>query len=151
MSKTKLSFAEFYYGLRPANSRDDIILSVQRSPNFRKHDSSETINGADAMLLFEIDSRASWLVRTNARIYKIIDDRREELPTINWSVSLEQAKRGEVEVINSKRSDVGRLWKVSFSFRQGRQYLVDPKLFQGISVEAAIESFIKARSLAQRE
>lgn len=150
MSSSKLSFAEFYYGLRVAYQLDDILALIEKSPNFAKYDPTETTKGAQALMLFDIGARTSWLVRTNKRIYKVLDDRRDDRPTINWSISAESARNSEVHVLSSKQTSSGKLLRIAFSFRPGREYLVDPKLFQGIGVEAAIESFIRYKSPTER-
>lgn len=145
MSARKTTFAEFYYGLRAAYAAEDIINFVETSAKYRQDDAGETTDTAEALLLFEIGARSSWLVRTNSRLYKLIDDRKEDQPTINWSVSIATAQASDVRVVASKTTSNGKLFKIEFGFRQGREYLVDPKLFQGAGVEAAIGSFIGFR------
>lgn len=137
MSKKILSFSEFYYGRRKRLSAEDIILFCESSKRFDSK--NEKLSDAGALLLYEGETLSSWLVRTNIRLYKLIDDSTKESPVINWSVPLTDAQKGEVTAIPGRSSGTGKL---SFSFREGKTYIYEPKLFQSLGVEGAISKFI---------
>jgi hypothetical protein len=139
MSTRKTTFAEFYYGLRAPCTPEEIIRLVRSS---RRYTQDETTEDARALLLFEVGVRASWLVSTNLRLYKLMDDRREATPIVNWSVSLDQARESGVRVICQRLLKSGKFLKIEFGFREGKYYLVDPKLFQPMGVEKSIATFI---------
>lgn len=133
-----LQFSDFYYGLRPLLDESKIKDYCKKSRHFdSKH---ENIINSKTLILFSGEERKSWLVRTNLSIYKLLDNRREPNPLINWAIALSEIS--DFEVFVEPRSK-GRLHSLKFSFRDGKDYLVDPSLFQNLSIEKTISAFIK--------
>jgi hypothetical protein len=136
----RMKFSDFYYGRRAPYSKEDIIKYCAESTNYE----GEDLSSANALLLFDRGTRRSWLVRSSKRLYKLIDDREDDKPKINWSQSLSPNKAIDIKV-----RSVGPTLKVQFSFREGREYIVDPTLFQAIDVQEALKSFIRGNVFSQ--
>src|ERR1017187_5419664 len=136
----KTTFADFYYGLRPFYPLEKIIDYCRNSKAYVPEMIAENLRSAKALLLFENGTRRSWLVRSDVHLYKLIDDKKEEKPTINWSVDLQVAQESDVTVVSS--GNVAQ-WKIAFGFRSGKKYIVDPRLFLNLGVERIISEFIQ--------
>ena len=84
-------------GLRDFANEQEIKQWIRHSKNWNKPSkfvsSEEISSGKKSLLLFDSEKRHSWLVATNKRLYKILDDRREKSPKIYWSVELEQLRK----------------------------------------------------------
>jgi len=134
----KLQFSDFYYGLRPALSESEIKNYCKKSRYFDQE--KESVRDAKTLLLFSSDEKKSWLVRTNIRVYKLMDNRRESHPLINWAIMLSEAARTDVKV---KPRGRGGFAVLNFSFKEGKDYIVDPALFQNSGTERTISEFLR--------
>lgn len=127
--------------LRTFYSREKIIDHVTNSVNFNKHlnEAEETLDNAVAILLFESSKQKSWMVGTNFRIYKILDDRRQDTPQINWSKKIVALMNKETKKLVYKLGDYkDSLSKVKFPHRD-KEYLVSKRFFVNSPFEDAME------------
>ncbi len=134
--------SEYLLGLRECLNKDQIIQFVRNSINFDKG-GGETLNGAKAILLFTNSNQQSWLVKTNKRFYKILDDRRKPKPIFNFSAKkekiLDRSNQPKLN-LNPYKKDFS---KVIFSFRPDKEYLIDKKLFSNVEFDEVITNFLK--------
>lgn len=134
-------FKEFYFGDRAKFDRSAIIESVKNSKSFNRS-GDETTNNAQAILLWEAKYQNSWLVRTNARVYKILDDIRKERPIINWSRSISLFKGDDIVHTIEYKINTG---KIIFKHKPHKEYRYSKKLFFNYkkNVDNLINSFLK--------
>jgi len=117
------SFKNFYFGEHELREQDDIIRIVTRSKSYNNND-QETLRDAKILQLNSNRNQRSWLVRTNCRLYKILDDRRKPDAIINWSRTLSRIQGAHVTVDGKKEN----IWYIRFSFRTKRRYIVKKSL-----------------------
>lgn len=117
------SFKNFFFGEHELRGESDIIEIVTRSKSYHKGE-PETLRGAKALQLNSSHNQRSWLVRTNYRLYKLLDDRRKPDTIINWSRSLTEIRGASVTVDEEK----GTIWYIRFSFRPKRRYILKKTL-----------------------
>lgn len=132
-------FREFYFGTRSKFDRYQIIECAKNSKSFNKS-GNETVKDAIAILLWESKNQNSWLVRTNERIYKIIDDIRKERPIINWSRSITLFKETNFIETSDYKLHTG---KIKFLHKPEKEYRYSKKLFFNKNVIDGITDFIK--------
>lgn len=130
-----LSFNNFYFGEHALRSADEIVEVVCRAKSFNDK-APETLLDAKTLLLFKSSDQQSWLVRTNCRLYKLIDDRRKPDTIINWSRSLQEIRGAQV-ILDENKSNFSY---IRFSFRPNKRYLMS----DDICSITAIMNFIKA-------
>ena len=137
-----VKISEFLLGLRENLDKDGVIEQVKNSINFNK-DGDETLEGAKAILLFTNSNQKSWLVKTNKRFYKILDDKRKPKPVINWSEKSEnlfdENEKPKLN-LNPYKKDIN---KIIFGFKPGKEYLVDKKLFSNVEFDDALTKFLE--------
>lgn len=131
-------FQEFYFGERSKADRFQIIEFVRNSKSYNKS-GTETTSDAKAILLWEAKYQNSWLVRTNERIYKILDDIRKDRPIINWSRNINLFQG--VDVINTieYKPNTG---KIIFKHKPDKEYRYSKKLFFNKNIDRVINNFI---------
>lgn len=132
-------FREFYFGTRSKFDRYQIIECAKNSKSFNKS-GNETVKDAIAILLWESKNQNSWIVRTNERIYKIIDDIRKERPITNWSRSISLFKETNLIEISDYKLHTG---KIKFLHKPEKEYRYSKKLFFNKNVIDGITDFIK--------
>ena len=136
------NISEYLLGLRENLTKDEVIQFVSKSINFNKG-GGETLDGAKAILLFTNSNQNSWLVKTNKRIYKILDDKRKPKPIINWSTQKEKVmddlNQPKIN-LNPYKKDLG---KIKFDFKPDKEYLVDKKLFSNIGFDEVLNNFLE--------
>lgn len=134
-------FKEFYFGDRSKFDRYSIIESVRNSNSFNRS-GDETTSNAKALLLWEAKYQNSWIVRTNARVYKILDDVRKERPIINWSRSITLFKGEDLFSTIDYKKNTG---KIIFKHKPNKEYRYSKRLFYNYekSMKDIINSFVK--------
>lgn len=132
-------FQEFYFGERSKVDRFQIIESVRNSKSYNKS-GTETTSDAKAILLWEAKYQNSWLVRTNERIYKILDDIRKDRPIINWSRNINLFQ--DVNLVNAieYKPNTG---KIIFKHKPYKEYRYSKKLFFNKNIDRVINNFIR--------
>ena len=137
-----MDFKNEYFGLRDFKDKEEIIKYVNKSKNFKKAP-DENLNNARALQLYETKNQKSWLVRTNKRIYRILDDRRKNKPVINWSSKIseitDENNQIKMEIKDYKRNT----GKIVFEHRPNKEYLYSKKLFINIAIELSFKYFME--------
>jgi len=136
-------FREFYFGERSKADKSQIIESVKNSNSYNKS-GIEEISNAEAILLRESKYQNSWLVRTNKRIYKVLDDIRKEGTTINWSRSIEKFNKSQNVNVMDYKPNTG---KIVFKHKLDKEYRYSKKLFSNMNIENAIDNFVNKHDL----
>ncbi len=134
---------EWIMGRREFLSEEEVLGWVQRAGQFDAKE--ESTEDARLMLLFETRQQHTWLVRTERRIYNILDDIRKPEPHLNWVMELEDIlKEGDLELpiqVRETRTGSARAGLVDFGPRHKNWYYSKP-LFKK-EPKPVIESFLK--------
>ena len=134
-------FKDFLKGLRDHYELNEIIKHVKSSKNYDKSN-SESLNNAKALLLHVTQNQRSWLVKTNKRLYKILDDIRDEKPQINWSKKISEIySDGEAKFVISSHSE--KNGKIVFHHKPEKKYLYSKILFMNLSIEDALTNLFE--------
>jgi len=128
-----MSFENFFFGKRDFKSKQNIIEWVKKSPQFNIE--NENLDKTKAILLYKTTNRSSWIVKTNRRVYKIIDDRFKKSPIINWSISIEEFNKLKIQTIPIKNG----LGQIIFPNKIGKKYYFDENLFQDTKLELLLK------------
>ena len=79
-----MNLVESLLGYRSFSSEPEIRESIKKS---KSHDSSsESLDDAGSLLIFETSRQHTWLVATGERLYFILDDARKPAPEIKRAV-----------------------------------------------------------------
>ena len=134
-------FQKFYFGERSKADNYQIIESVKKSKAYNKS-GNESTSDAKALLLWDAKYQNSWLVRTNERIYKMLDDIRKDRPIINWSRKIERFKDDDIVFAIDYKLNTG---KIKFKHKPHKEYRYSKKLFSNYNkdIKSIITSFIK--------
>jgi len=127
-----MKFKDFYFGKRELLNIPDIIKAVQKSINYNK-DNDEKLDNANAILLYEKPDRRSWIVKTNKRVYKILDDKTKGRPIINWSEEAQKFNKMVNNVVVKYRKEA--LGLLEFPNKPNKKYYFDPNLHQGKDIK----------------
>jgi uncharacterized secreted protein with C-terminal beta-propeller domain len=135
-----ISFKDFIAGKRDFKDKDQIAKQVTKSKNFKD---DEDIAHAKVVELFENSNQKTYLIKTNKRLYKILDDRRKEEPMVNWSVKVEklinEKNKNPFKIIDYKK-DVGKL-ALNIDVDKGALYT--KKLFSNIDINEALTDLLE--------
>ena len=139
-----MGLRESYFGLREFHNKNQIVKFAANSKNFNI-DGKESIENADALLILSFDELKTWLVVTNRRIYRIVDNLRAKKPRIAWSVAL---RRIDLNRKLAKTIPINKFTgQVRYSFWDKRNYKYTQELFLDLSLEEKLNALI-TRSLS---
>jgi len=134
-----ISFKDFIAGKRDFKDKNEIAKQVTKSKNFKD---GEDIAHVKVVELFENSNQKTYLIKTNKRLYKILDDRRKEEPMVNWSVKVEKLtneNKNPFKVIDYKK-DIGKL---ALNIDADKGALYTKKLFSNIDINEALTDLLK--------
>ena len=135
-----MKIADLYSGQRPFSSDEEIILTIKRSKYFNENE--EDLSKARKIQLLDTSKQRTYLISTDKRIYKVLDDRRSDLPKITWSRKIEKVFDGHtLKATLEPRSE--RSYKLVFDASPDRLNLVSKKLFANIKFEDAISKLVE--------
>jgi hypothetical protein len=123
-------------GFRSFATEQEIKDCVARSASTLK--GGENYEQVRALLIFSTSKQHTWLIRTNARLYLVLDDRRKDDPKVQWSVPLAESRDFP---INTKPDYTRRSGLVDFGPKH-RDWLYTKRLFQEDDITIAIKRFI---------
>jgi hypothetical protein len=125
-----------FLGFRSFATEQEIKDCVARSaPTLR---GAENYKHARALLIFSTSKQQTWLIRTNERLYLVLDDRRKDDPKMQWSVLLAESRNFEIK---TKPDYTRRSGLVDFDPRH-RDWLYTKRLFQEDDITIAIKRLI---------
>ena len=100
-----MNLIENLLGYRSFSSELEIRESIKKS---KSHDSSsESLDDAGSLLIFETSRQHTWLVATRERLYFILDDARKPAPEIRRTVRKSDLKTrpdGRIAVVTRSKS-----------------------------------------------
>ena len=142
-----MKLSELFSGREDFASKRQILDLIRQSMNFDPK--SESVQNADALLIFSTSKQHTWLVATYERLYCILDDLRKDQPHINWSINKAQLVAGNSVVANIRsrpRSDKSGL----ISDKSGlldidethRHWLYTKRLFSDSRIEDRVRALI---------
>ncbi len=126
-------------GRRELLSKTEIIGLVQKY--CREKGSCEDWSGSEALLFFYNSTQRTWLVATRENLYCVLDDSSNDTASIEKSFTKDDLIAGsEVKVtINvSDRDDIFGFVDIAAQ----KKWLYNKKLFNDISIKAAIQELI---------
>ena len=120
-----MNLVESLLGYRRFSSELEIRESIKKS---KSHDSSsESLDDAGSLLIFETSRQHTWLVATRARLYFILDDARKPAPEVKRAVRRSDLKTrpdGRIAVDTRSKSTTTGLVDVGLR-RRGWLYSKD--------------------------
>ena len=128
-----MSLARNLLGYREFWEPDAIRQIIENAPEFNP--SSESVDEARTLLIFETSKQRTWLVATAIRLYCVLDDVRKDKPRLQWSVL-----KGEAAHIET-RSKTDQTGLVDIGTRH-RWWLYSKRLFDRKSIEQQISELI---------
>ncbi len=75
---------DFFEGRDELLSEKEIIGQIREAPEFDA--ARETVEKAEALLLFQTSRQQTWLVSTEERLYCLLDDKSKREPELRWVV-----------------------------------------------------------------
>lgn len=134
-------------GDRALFDREAIREAITLSKNYAAHDGTDP-SKASALLLFQTSRQRTWLIRTEKRLYCVLDDTSKPAPHVNWSLSnsdyLDSTGKLTIEVREQNwTSDSGRTGKVDIGPKH-KNWLFSRNLFQSMPVEKQITALLTA-------
>lgn len=132
-------------GGRPFYTVAQIRDVITQSLNYSSHDGTAPA-AARALLLFQTSTQQTWLVRTERRLYCILDDRRKSSPHINWSMATADIVADgklELEVSFDERSPVSSKSGLVHFGPKHRNWLYSKKLFASEPVAEQLDRFLR--------
>lgn len=126
-------------GRRDFYAQNDIINYVRKSKNYNS--SKENLYQAKALKIFHTSKQKTWLILTNERMYCILDDNREEMPHVRWSIPKSDIIDGNKISIEIKIRDYSeKSGLVDIGPKVG--WIFSKKLFTKIGIKKSIEKLI---------
>ena len=137
-----VSLSDFILGLREWLKKEEVIQFIHHSVNYNKG-GGETLNGAKAILLNVNTNQQSWLVKTNKRIYKILDDKRKPKALINWSIKKEKLINRPNQQDYTIHPYKKGIDKIIFNAKPDKEYSLNKKLFINNSFDEVMIEFLR--------
>lgn len=135
-----MKLADLYSGQRPFSNDEEIISTVKRSKYFNENE--EDLTKAKKIQLLDTSKQRTYLISTEKRIYKVLDDRRSDHPKITWSRKIDKVFEGHTLKANlESRSE--RSYNLVFDASPDRLNLVSKKLFANIKFDEAISKLVE--------
>jgi hypothetical protein len=135
-----MNFKDFYFGYRKLKEQDEILNYINTLKTFNASNDENIINAA-TILIYSSESKRSWLIVTNKKVYKIFDSKENEKPIVNWSIDkiIFRKAINDIKVVQKENHE----WLI-FPNRPGELYLINSNLKK-------IKSFIEqALSVSNR-
>jgi hypothetical protein len=107
------------------------LVSKYRKPG-------EDYDGARTLLIFSTSKQQTWLVATNRELYLVLDDRRKETPSVQWSQPLQEVRAASIK--ENPYSDRSGLIDIGVR----KNWLCTKRLFQEEGIAQGITKFISA-------
>jgi len=127
-------------GRRDFYTQNDIICYVRKSKNYNP--SKENLDQAKALKFFHTSKQKAWLILTNERMYCILDDNREEMPHVRWSIPKNDMIDGDKISIEIKIRDYSeKSGIVDIGSKVGWKF--SKKLFTKVDIKKSIEKLIE--------
>ena len=129
--------------LRAFASVEQIRDAIRLSKNYRVDGSAPET--ARPLLFFQTSLQQTWLVRTDERLYCILDDVRRPQPHINWSIPMSEVvdQTGKLLIRIEARDGPGSNSGLVDIGSNHRDWLYSRKLFAATGVEKAFEDFLR--------
>lgn len=127
-------------GRRDFYTQNDIICHVRKSKNYNS--SKENLDQAKVLKIFHTSKQKTWLILTNERMYCILDDNREEMPHVRWSIPKSDIIDGNKISIDIKIRDCSeKSGIVDIGSKVGWKF--SKKLFTKVDIKKSIEKLIE--------
>jgi len=126
-------------GRRDFCSLNEIIDFAKKSKHYNSN--KENLNQAKALKIFQTSKQKTWLVSTNKRLYCILDDNREEIPHVKWSIpksDIIDDDKISIEIKTREHSEKSGL--VDIGPKVGWKY--SKKLFTKVNIKKSIKNLI---------
>jgi hypothetical protein len=135
-----MEFSQRVLGYRSFWDEPDIRALVRESKNF--DESSEKIEEAKSLLIFQTTKQHTWLVSSKERLYCILDDGRKPKPRIQWSLSKKRLKASGAYTNSIKtRSKTESTGVIDIGIRH-KYWLYTKRLFPDKSIEHKVEELL---------
>lgn len=131
-----MNFKDFYFGNRDLLSSEEIIEYLKR----KFHDEFDKTK---SVLLYKSPKRRSWLVFGHENVYKVLDNKEEDRPIINWKLDNKNFKNhiGSIKYVFDEKPN-----KVIFPNKASKKYLFDSNLFQNMDLKDYLEKYIYGKN-----
>nr|VFJ87745.1 MAG: hypothetical protein BECKLFY1418A_GA0070994_100246 [Candidatus Kentron sp. LFY]VFJ89405.1 MAG: hypothetical protein BECKLFY1418B_GA0070995_10154 [Candidatus Kentron sp. LFY] len=137
-----MNLRELYTGHRPFSDNETILAAVRNSSHF--DEDAENIGNTGKVQLLSTSKQKTYLVGTAERIYKVLDDRREQHPKVIWSRKIDEVFMGDSPVATLFDYN-GRTSNLVVAAVPDKMNLVSKDLFENIGVMDAIAGLGNAR------
>ncbi|MCY0095050.1 hypothetical protein [Hoeflea ulvae] len=130
---------------RPFLTPDQIRNVITQSVNYPSHDGTDPAR-ARALLLFQTSVQQTWLVRTERRLYCILDDRRKPTAHINWSMAMSEIVHNDdllLEISLDEQSPVSSKSGLVHFGPSHRNWLYSKKLFASEPLAEQLDRFLR--------
>lgn len=135
-----MKFSQRILGYRSFWDEPDIHTLIRESKNF--DESSEKIETAKSLLIFQTTKQHTWLVSSNERLYCILDDARKPKPRIQWSLSKKTLKAsGAYKNMIKSRSKTEKTGLIDIGIRH-KGWLYTKQLFRDEVIEEAVDKLL---------
>jgi len=119
------SFRKFLLGRNDFKSADEIVRLINEKVS---HGSSEQIEHAETLLIFQTSREQTWLVGTKQRLYCVLDDLNNGFTRVDWILPKEQlVKNGRIDVKVATRTKTDKTGLLDIGERRG--WLFSKRLF----------------------
>ena len=143
-----MKLSELFTPERKFYTKDEIQDFISQSKHYDVN--SESRGDSESLMIFKTSQQQTWLVSSSKRLYCILDDIRNELPNLNWSVPRSKlvdndkvglvisTKNREAEYKNTGLVDIGAHHK---------NWLYTKTLFKDENIEEKIKQLIEKSML----
>lgn len=137
----------FFDGRDELLSKELIIKRIEAVPDFDP--ASESIENAEALLIFQTSRQQTWLVSTEERLYCLLDDKLKREPESRWTVPRSELVDGHQFVLPIEtRDNSPSTGLVDLGPKHKNWYFSKPLFDGGPSVATAIAELVSKKMIA---
>lgn len=137
-----MQIKKHFLGQRDFWSEEEIRALVGGSAEFDP--SAESLDDAEALLIFETSKQHTWLIVSSERLYCVLDDNRKPEPALQWTLDRDELMEGDRLVAPIRTRDKSaRAGLLDIGPR--KSWLFSKTLYSSGSLEEALTDAVKKK------